>query len=213
MLLLDEPLSALDARLRAEIRDVLKGRAEIRRGSFALTVRARDFENPFVRGLPSPSGGTSGRPSLEGAPQRLWRRHSDAVHRDLADRRLPGSLGALLKTFDTVLSNSTLDHFDGAAQIRVSLAEPARVLRPGGRLLVTLDNPANPLLALSKALPSRCASNRAQSRGTRAIASTSILMPGIASRLTSTRVLAGFASPKNSWRTGLIAGRSSTSVR
>ena len=49
--------------------------------------------------------------------------------------------------------------------------------------------------------------------GIRATASTSILIPGIASRLTSTSVLAGRVSPKNSLRTGLIAGRSSTSVR
>jgi SAM-dependent methyltransferase len=148
---------------------------------------------------------------LDGAPARLWRTHSDAVNRALAERWLPGPLGDVLKTdlfdeavadgilpalapradhlvgidveeavravaaarlpdvevvaadvrrlpfadatFDTVLSNSTLDHFATSGEIRLALAELGRVLRPGGRLLVTLDNPANPLVALSKALP------------------------------------------------------------
>src|SRR5262249_34095688 len=43
--------------------------------------------------------------------------------------------------------------------------------------------------------------------------SISIFMPGKARRLTSTSVLAGFAAPKNSCRTGLILCRSSTWVR
>ena len=55
-------------------------------------------------------------------------------------------------SFDTVISNSTLDHFDHADEIERSLAELARVLAPGGRLLVTLDNPRNPIVAVGKAL-------------------------------------------------------------
>ncbi len=54
--------------------------------------------------------------------------------------------------FQTVVSNSTLDHFDDPAEIVVSLHELARVLAPGGRLLVTLDNPRNPVVAVGKAL-------------------------------------------------------------
>lgn len=158
---------------------------------------------------------------LDGAPTTLWRRHSDTVNRVLAERWLPGQLGALLKTdlfdeavadgvlpsllgrasrvvgidlegticeaaasklpgieavvadvrrlpfadgtFDTVLSNSTLDHFTSAAEIGVALRELARVMRPGARLLVTLDNPRNPVVALSKALP-RTQLNRLWSR-------------------------------------------------
>ena len=56
-------------------------------------------------------------------------------------------------TFAGVLSTSTLDHFDDPADIDVSLAELRRVLRPGGMLLLTLDNPANPLVRLRNALP------------------------------------------------------------
>ena len=51
-------------------------------------------------------------------------------------------------TFDLVLSTSTLDHFDRRDQIEVALAELQRVLRQDGRLFVTLDNPANPILRL-----------------------------------------------------------------
>ena len=58
-------------------------------------------------------------------------------------------------SFDTIVSNSTLDHFDSAVEIETSLGELARVLKPGGRLLVTLDNPLNPVVALGKALRGR----------------------------------------------------------
>jgi len=51
-------------------------------------------------------------------------------------------------SFDAIVSNSTLDHFDSAATIRVAQLELARVLRPGGVLLITLDNRMNPVVAL-----------------------------------------------------------------
>jgi SAM-dependent methyltransferase len=63
-------------------------------------------------------------------------------------RRLPLSDGQ----FDVVLSNSTLDHFDTEREIEESVRELARVLRPGGILLVTLDNPRNPFFMLLRAL-------------------------------------------------------------
>lgn len=52
---------------------------------------------------------------------------------------------------DVVLSNSTLDHFDTELEIEESLGELARVLKPGGIMLVTLDNPRNPLFGLLRA--------------------------------------------------------------
>jgi len=55
--------------------------------------------------------------------------------------------------FDLVVSNSTLDHFDDVAQIERAVIEIHRVLAPGGRLILTLDNPANPVVALRNALP------------------------------------------------------------
>jgi len=57
--------------------------------------------------------------------------------------------------FDAVVSNSTLDHFESLADLRAGLAELARVLSPGGTLVVTLDNPANPFVAARGAVPRR----------------------------------------------------------
>jgi SAM-dependent methyltransferase len=58
-------------------------------------------------------------------------------------------------SFDVVVSNSTLDHFDSLDEVADALAELRRVLAPGGLLLVTLDNGANPLVALRNAAPAR----------------------------------------------------------
>jgi len=55
--------------------------------------------------------------------------------------------------FDAVVSNSTLDHFRSFEELALSIGELQRVLRPGGVLLLTLDNPLNPLVALRNALP------------------------------------------------------------
>ena len=55
-------------------------------------------------------------------------------------------------SFDAVVSNSTLDHFAALDDVAVALGELARVLRPGGTLLLTLDNLANPVIALRSVL-------------------------------------------------------------
>ena len=64
-------------------------------------------------------------------------------------RQLPFAGGS----FGLVVSNSTLDHFDSPVEIDRSLAELHRVLRSGGTLILTLDNPAHPILALRRAFP------------------------------------------------------------
>jgi SAM-dependent methyltransferase len=69
-------------------------------------------------------------------------------------RRLPFGNG----TFDGVLSTSTLDHFAHVDEIGVALRELRRVLRDGGRLVLTLDNPQHPLIRLRNALPRRAQS-------------------------------------------------------
>jgi SAM-dependent methyltransferase len=76
-------------------------------------------------------------------------RHAD-LHAFAGDvRALPFADAA----FDVIVSNSTLDHFATRAEIAVALRELHRVLRPGGTLLLTLDNLANPVVALRNALP------------------------------------------------------------
>ena len=57
------------------------------------------------------------------------------------------------QTFDLVVSNSSLDHFETRAELDQGLAELHRVLRPGGELVLTLDNPTNPLIGLRNLLP------------------------------------------------------------
>ncbi len=69
---------------------------------------------------------------------------SDVRHLPLAD-----------SSFDLIFSNSTLDHFESILEIGAALVELRRVLRPGGRLLLTLDNRQNPIIALRNALPER----------------------------------------------------------
>lgn len=49
------------------------------------------------------------------------------------------------ESVDVVFSNSTLDHFESATELDRSLGELARILRPGGTAIITLDNSRNPL--------------------------------------------------------------------
>ena len=56
-------------------------------------------------------------------------------------RSIPFQTGCI----DVVLSNSTLDHFHQKTDFAAALRELARILRPGGVLILTLDNPLNPL--------------------------------------------------------------------
>lgn len=57
--------------------------------------------------------------------------------------------------FDGVLSTSTLDHFDDADDIERSLRALCELLRPDGRLVLTLDNLQHPLIRLRNGLPPR----------------------------------------------------------
>ena len=81
------------------------------------------------------------------AGARARRRAVDVMVADV--RRLPFADN----TFDAVVSNSTLDHFAAASDIGRSLRDLHRILVPGGRLILTLDNGSHPLVALRNALP------------------------------------------------------------
>lgn len=81
---------------------------------------------------------------------RLARARLGAARITTADvRRLPFADGS----FELIVSNSTLDHFERREEITTSLLEINRVLTPDGRLILTLDNPANPAVALRNSLP------------------------------------------------------------
>jgi SAM-dependent methyltransferase len=68
--------------------------------------------------------------------------HDTALVPITADgRALPLRSGAVA----SVLSPSTLDHFSSREDFDTAIAELSRVLAPGGTLLITLDNPRNPL--------------------------------------------------------------------
>ncbi len=94
-----------------------------------------------------PHLGTAGWVGTDISPEVAQRGGAIAAAADV--RRLPFASGA----FDGVLSTSTLDHFEDGADIARSLVELHRVLRPGGVLVLTLDNPRNPLIRLRNALP------------------------------------------------------------
>jgi SAM-dependent methyltransferase len=56
-------------------------------------------------------------------------------------------------TFGGIVSNSTLDHFESLDDLSSSLQELFRVLRPGGQMILTLDNLSNPMILLRNWLP------------------------------------------------------------
>lgn len=57
--------------------------------------------------------------------------------------------------FDLVISNSTLDHFTAKKHIIHSLQEICFITKKGGLLILTLDNPLNPLIFIRNILPYR----------------------------------------------------------
>lgn len=58
-------------------------------------------------------------------------------------------------SFDLVFSNSTIDHFATSGEIEQSIREMARVLGEKGTLILTMDNPRNPMVGLRNLLPQK----------------------------------------------------------
>ena len=102
-------------------------------------------------GLQAPILGIDWDRRIAGAARDRLVREGEQVRLAVCDvRALPFATGCL----GAVLSLSTLDHFEGIDSIVDSLQELMRVLVPGGRLLLTLDNPWNPEVRLRTGLPS-----------------------------------------------------------
>jgi len=80
---------------------------------------------------------------------RIAAQRTDALVANTDVRALPFAGGS----FNLVISNSTLDHFSDVGEIERAMREIHRVLATGGRLILTLDNPANPVVALRNLLP------------------------------------------------------------
>jgi len=84
------------------------------------------------------------------AARERFRRTEDRHLFVVADlRAIPFRAG----TVGHILAGSSLDHFPAKTDIATSLTELARVLSPGGTLVVTFDNPHNPVVWLRNSLP------------------------------------------------------------
>jgi SAM-dependent methyltransferase len=84
-------------------------------------------------------------PRIVGRAARALGTHGREVAHCATDAR---ALGFRSGSFDLVLSTSTLDHFAEERDIGTAVGAIHEVLRPGGRLLITLDNPTNLVLRL-----------------------------------------------------------------
>ena len=101
-------------------------------------------------------------PALESRTKHLLGMDASHTVLQMAKRRYPNlqmisadvrSLPFVNGAFDGIVSNSTLDHFKSVDELHAALKELHRVLRPGGQLILTLDNPTNPIIFLRNILP------------------------------------------------------------
>lgn len=99
---------------------------------------------------------------LERIAERVWGLDISRNIAERAARRHPSMSVAVedvrgmtvrSESVEFVLSNSTLDHFTEASDLEKSLSEIVRILAPGGVLLLTLDNPLNPVVAVRNRMP------------------------------------------------------------
>jgi SAM-dependent methyltransferase len=135
----------------------------INRGFLDAALRGRRFRNaiktdlfdegmtagivPTLRGVADSVSGIDVSPDIV---ERARRRHPDLAATTADVRHLPFDDDS----FDLVVSLSTLDHLESLAEIESAMGELARILAPGGTLALTMDNLANPAVALRNLLPS-----------------------------------------------------------
>jgi SAM-dependent methyltransferase len=112
-------------------------------GTFLKTDLFEEAAGPDAL-LPALQGAASVVVGMDGAyPVVARARHGMGGARSLVGdaRALPFRTGS----FDLILSPSTLDHFEDPADLDTSLRELRRILKPAGRLIITLDNRHNVL--------------------------------------------------------------------
>ena len=132
--------------IRQAVADCSGGRA-LKTDLFDETTGSSELISELARGERQVFG-----IDLSPVSARIARRSTPTLSACASDvRRLPFAD----RVFDIVLSNSTLDHMDSLQDVAGALGEIHRVLRPGGRLLMTLDNLSNPVVALRAVLPQR----------------------------------------------------------
>jgi SAM-dependent methyltransferase len=121
-------------------------------GSPKVVLKTDAFDEAVGKGPWAAMNGTALGVCLDVSPETLKKaasRNGTLMFAGADTRRLPIAGSSI----DCVLSLSTLDHFSDKAAIRRALSELFRVLRPGGTMVLTLDNPANPAIRLRNALP------------------------------------------------------------
>lgn len=101
---------------------------------------------PFLKATGATVVGIDVSPSIR---QRAGQRYPECLVFDGDVRALPFQDG----TFRAIVSNSTLDHFSSEAEIHAAIREISRVLCPGGHLVLTLDNPSNPVVWIRNRMP------------------------------------------------------------
>ncbi len=60
------------------------------------------------------------------------------------------------ETFEYVINLSTLDHLESLEEVQSGLQEIFRILKGGGRMVLTFDNLTNPIIRLRRFLPFKC---------------------------------------------------------
>lgn len=106
-------------------------------------------DHELMSELGSGSVGLDCSPAIAGRAHDRLRAHARALCVVGDVRHIPLRAGAVAR----ILAGSSLDHFPDKQDIAVSLRELARVLGPGGTLVLTLDNPHNPVVWLRNHLP------------------------------------------------------------
>ena len=122
---------------------------------FTSTLKTDLFEESFSNGLCTALANTSS--LMVGIDLALLIVHSAQKRQRKIDCAVSDvrTLPFADNVFNLIVSASTLDHFDHLDQLRIALSELARILRPGGEMVLTLDNLDNPIVRLRNGLPSK----------------------------------------------------------